>query len=48
MLQGDDVFLASVGDVVQRKYRVVSIAANSIVVEDMPNTNSQTLPLVLN
>ena len=48
LLQGDDVFLASVGDVVQRKYRVVSIAANSIVVEDMPNTNSQTLPLVLN
>ena len=48
LLQGDDVYLASVGDVVQRKYRVVSIAANSIVVEDMPNTNSQTLPLVLN
>ena len=48
LLQGDDVYLASAGDVVQRKYRVVSISANSIVVEDMPNTNSQTLPLVLN
>ncbi len=48
LLQGDDVYLASAGDVVQRKYRVVSISANSIVVEDLPNTNSQTLPLVLN
>ena len=48
LLQGDNVFLASPGDVVDRKYRVVSISANSIVVEDMPNTNSQTLPLVLN
>ncbi len=48
LLQGDNVFLASTGDVVDRKYRVVSISANSIVVEDMPNTNSQTLPLVLN
>ena len=48
LLQGDDVFLASAGDVVQRKYRVVSISGNSIVVEDIPNINKQTLPLVAN
>ena len=48
LLNGDDVFLASPGDVVQRRYRVVTIAANSIVVEDIPNSNKQTLPLVLN
>ncbi|ADW68016.1 hypothetical protein [Granulicella tundricola] len=45
LLHGDDVFLASAGDVVQRRYRVVEIAAKSIIVEDIPNTNKQTLPL---
>jgi hypothetical protein len=48
LLGGDDVFLASPGDIVQRRYKVVSIAANSITVEDMPNSNKQTLPLVAN
>ena len=48
LLNGDDVFLASQGDVVQRKYRVVSIALNSILVEDIPNNNKQTLPLLGN
>lgn len=48
LLNGDDVFLASAGDVVQRKYRVVSIALNSILVEDIPNNNKQTLPLLGN
>ena len=48
LLNGDDVFLASPGDVVQRKYRVVSIALNSILVEDIPNNNKQTLPLLGN
>jgi hypothetical protein len=42
---GDDVFVALVGDIVQRKYRVVSIAADSVLVEDIPNANKQTLPL---
>ena len=46
LLQGDNVFLASAGDVVDRKYRVVSITANSILVEDIPNVNKQTLPLM--
>jgi hypothetical protein len=48
LLGGDDVFLASQGDIVQRRYRIVTIAANSIVVEDLPNTNQQTLPLLSN
>jgi hypothetical protein len=48
LLAGDDVFLAAPGDIVQRRYRIVSIAANSITVEDMPNSNSQNLPLVAN
>jgi len=44
LLNGDDVFIAAVGDIVERRYRVVSIAENSILVEDIPNTNKQTLP----
>lgn len=48
LLNGDDVYLASVGDVVQRRYRVLSIAASSILVEDIPNSNRQTLPLMGN
>jgi hypothetical protein len=48
LLHGEDVFLASAGDVVQRRYKVISVAANSIVVEDMTNNNRQTLPLLTN
>lgn len=45
LLRGDDVFLASAGEIVQRRYKVLSIAPNSIVVEDLQNNNRQTLPL---
>lgn len=48
LLHGEDVFLASAGDIVQRRYRVISIAANSVVVEDLTNSNRQTLPLLTN
>ena len=48
LLNGDDVYLAAVGDVVQRRYRVVAISANSILVEDLPNSNRQSLPLTGN
>ena len=48
LLRGEDVFMASAGDIVQRRYKVVSIAANSIVVEDLVNSNRQTLPLLVN
>lgn len=46
LLHGEDVFLASPGDIVQRRYKVGTIAANSIVVEDMTDNNTQTLPLI--
>ncbi|MBS1798539.1 MAG: hypothetical protein JSS95_01805 [Acidobacteria bacterium] len=46
LLHGQDVFLATDGEIVQRKYRIISVSANSVVVEDMANDNRQTLPLV--
>jgi hypothetical protein len=45
LLQGEDVFLASVGEIVAHKYKIVSIEAGSIHVEDLSNNNTQTLPL---
>jgi hypothetical protein len=48
LLHDDSVFLASAGDVVLRRYRVVSIEEKSIRVEDMQFQNTQTLPLLAN
>jgi hypothetical protein len=48
LLQGDTVYTASAGDVVMRRYRVISVEAKSIQVEDMQNNNKQTLPLLAN
>ena len=47
LLHGEDVFLAQDGDIVQRRYRVLSVSANSILVEDMANNNRQSLPLIV-
>jgi hypothetical protein len=46
LLHGEDVFLAFDGDIVQRRYKVISVSANSILVEDLANNNRQTLPLL--
>jgi hypothetical protein len=45
LLHGDDIFIASEGDVVDRRYRVVKIGAFSVQVEDIPYHNTQSLPL---
>jgi len=47
LLHDDNVFVASDGDIVLRRYRVVSIEAKTIEVEDMQNNNKQTLPLLV-
>jgi hypothetical protein len=46
LLKGEDVLLASDGDIVQRRYKIVTISANSVLVEDLTNNNRQTLPLI--
>lgn len=46
LLHGEDVFLAADGDVVQRRYKIITVSANSVLVEDMANNNRQSLPLI--
>lgn len=43
--QGDDVFIGSEGDIVDRRYRILHIAPNAVDVEDVLNNNRQSLPL---
>ena len=44
--QGEDVFIAAEGDIVNRRYRVLRISPNAVDVEDVINNNRQSLPLV--
>jgi hypothetical protein len=46
LLQGDDIFIATEGDVVDRRYRVGKIGASSVQIEDLPYSHMQTLPLL--
>ena len=48
LLHGEDVFVASAGEIVMRRYRVVTVDTKTIEVEDMQNNNKQTLPLLMN
>jgi hypothetical protein len=48
LLKGDDVFIASEGEVVDHRYKVVKIAPTSVQVEDIPYANTQSLPLIAN
>ncbi len=43
--EGDTIFIASEGDVVNRRYKVVKIGQNSVEIEDLLNNNKQTIPL---
>jgi len=48
LVQGEDVFIAGEGDIVDRRYRIVHISTTppSVDVEDVLNNNRQSLPLV--
>jgi hypothetical protein len=43
--EGEDVFIAAEGDIVNRRYRVLRISPNAVDVEDVMNNNRQSLPL---
>ncbi|HEY0758547.1 MAG TPA: hypothetical protein VGD59_04740 [Acidisarcina sp.] len=48
LLHGDDVFIASEGDVVDHRYRVVKISPFSVQMEDLPYHDTQTISLTAN
>ncbi|MCS7314915.1 MAG: hypothetical protein RMI94_07010 [Bryobacterales bacterium] len=44
-LNGDDIIVASEGEIIQKRYKVVRIGVNSAVVEDIEHKHQQTLTL---
>jgi hypothetical protein len=44
-LDGDDILVGAEGDMVKKRYRVVRIGVNSVVMEDTQFKHEQTLPL---
>ena len=44
-LDGDDILVAAEGETVKKRYRVVRIGVNSVVMEDTQFKHEQTLPL---
>jgi hypothetical protein len=46
LVQGEDIFIAAEGDIVDRRYRVVHISPTAVDVEDVLNNNKQSLPLM--
>jgi hypothetical protein len=43
--QGDDVWIAHEGDVVNRHYKIIRISPTAVEVEDLLNNNRQNIPL---
>lgn len=43
--EGEDVFIAGEGDIVNRRYKVVRISPASVEIEDVLNNNRQSIPL---
>jgi hypothetical protein len=45
LANGEDIFIAAEGDIVDRRYRVLHISGTAVDVEDVINNNRQSLPL---
>ena len=45
MKQGEDVFIAGEGDIVDRRYKVVRISPNAVEILDVLSNNRQSIPL---
>jgi hypothetical protein len=48
LINGDDIYKAAEGDVVNKRYRIVKISPANIQVTDLPFNNTQTVPLTQN
>jgi len=45
LAQGEDIFIAGEGEIVDRRYRVLRISPNSVEMEDVIYNNRQSIPL---
>jgi len=45
LIKGEDIFLAKEGDIVDRRYKVMRVGANSVEIEDVLTNHTETLPL---
>ncbi|HLI85977.1 MAG TPA: hypothetical protein VKV17_18830 [Bryobacteraceae bacterium] len=45
-LDGEDILIAKEGDLLKKRYKVVRIGVNSVVMEDTDSKRQQTLPLI--
>ncbi len=45
-LDGDEILVAEEGEVVKKRYRIVRIGLNSVVMEDVDSKAQQTLPML--
>jgi hypothetical protein len=43
--EGEDIFIAGEGQIVDRRYKVLHISVNDVEIEDVLNNNRQSIPL---
>ena len=43
--EGEEIFVAKEGDIINRRYKILQINKTSVMVEDMLNNNKQPIPL---